>query len=78
MGMGMDMLKDNELMMEMMPQGLSMMLSRFPKEKRGDLVLKIVPDLVEQAGTEMSEEEKKDFIDNLVKKIKPEKEKEAE
>lgn len=68
--MGMGMLKDNELMMEMMPQGLSMMLSRFPKDKRSDLVLKIVPDLVEQACAEMSEEEKKDFIEKLIEKIK--------
>lgn len=69
-GMGMGMLKDDEVMMEMMPQGLSMMLSRFPKDKRSDLILKVVPDLVEQACAEMSEEEKKGFIEKLIEKIK--------
>ena len=76
-GMGMDMLQNDDVMMEMMPQGLSMMLTRFPKEKRGDLVLKIIPNLVEQASAEMSEEEKKGFIDSLIKTITPEKKKES-
>lgn len=59
------------MMPNMMPDMVTtMMLSRFPKEKHGDLVLKIVPDLVEQAGAEMSEEEKKNFIKKLIEKIK--------
>lgn len=68
--MGMDMLKDDEVMMDMTPQGLSMMLSNLPKEKRAEVVLDLIPKLVGQAYSDMSEEEKRDFINKLVEKIK--------
>ena len=61
-----------------MPQGLNIMLSRLPKEKRVNVVLNLIQKLVEQAGADLSEEEKKNFIDSLVKKIKSEEEKAEE
>jgi hypothetical protein len=58
-----------QMMTEMMPQCLRVMLPNMPKEKRIDFVLKMVTTLVEQGAAGMSEE-KKDFVAKLVEKVK--------
>ncbi|HEA65312.1 hypothetical protein LCGC14_2496820 [marine sediment metagenome] len=59
-----------EMMMEMMPQCLKMMLPNIPKEKRIDFVLKMVTTLIEQGCVGMSEGEKKDFVAKVVENVK--------
>jgi polyhydroxyalkanoate synthesis regulator phasin len=68
--MGMPMMQD--MMSKMMPQGITMMLSRLPKEQRIEFAENMVATLVEKGSEGLSEEEKKDFIEKLIKKIKPE------
>ena len=58
------------MMMEMMPQCLTMMLPNMPKEKRIDFVLIMITTLVEQGCTGMSEEEKKGFVQKVVEKAR--------
>jgi hypothetical protein len=57
-------------MLEMMPRCLGMMLSKVPKEKRLDLVLKMVAALMEGGCAGMKEEEKKDFAAKVAEKVK--------
>lgn len=59
-----------QMMTEMMPHCLEMMVPKVPKEKRIDFVLKMVNTLIEQGSTGMSAEEKKDFVAKVVEKIK--------
>jgi hypothetical protein len=59
-----------QMMTEMMPQCLKMMLPNIPKEKRIDFVLKMVTTLMEQGSVGMSEEEKEDFLAKVVEKVK--------
>jgi hypothetical protein len=61
-----------QMMMEMMPQGLNMMLSRLPHERRADVLLTVIPELIEKACGDMAEQERMHFIDSLISKIKPE------
>ncbi len=60
----------SEMMMEMMPKCLGMMLSNMAKEKRVKFVLKMVTTLVEQGCAGMSEEEKEDFVAKVLEKVK--------
>jgi uncharacterized protein YaaW (UPF0174 family) len=53
--------------MEILPRGISMMLSRVPKEKRADLAIKMISTLIEQVTEGMSKAEKKDFIEKIKK-----------
>jgi len=59
-----------QMMREMIPRCLRMMLPNMPKEKRIDFVLNMVTTLVEQGCVGMSEEEKADFLAKVVEKIK--------
>jgi hypothetical protein len=59
-----------QMMMEMMPKCLEMMLPNVPAEKKIDFVLKMVTSLVEHGGAGMSENEKKDFISNVIAQVK--------
>ncbi|MEE8428359.1 MAG: hypothetical protein V3S33_02500 [Gammaproteobacteria bacterium] len=68
-GKDMEMPMMSQMMMEMMPKCLTMMLPNLPKEKRIDFVSKMVTTLVEQGTVGMSEEEKKDFHEQLAEKV---------
>lgn len=59
-----------QMMVEMMPQRLRMVLPSIPKEKRLDFVLKMVATLMEQGCIGMSEEEKREFVAKVVEKVK--------
>ncbi len=59
-----------QMMTEMMPHCLKMILPDMPKEKRIDFVLKMVTALMEDGCVGMSEEEKKNFLAKVVEKVK--------
>jgi len=59
-----------QMMSAMMPQCLNMMLPNIPKEQRIDFVLKMVTILLEQGSVGMSDEEKRDFVAKVAKKVK--------
>ena len=61
---------DPDMMRDMMPQCVGLMLQHIPKEKRPDFVLKTVTTLMDEGSTEMSEDEKKDFRTKVVEKVK--------
>jgi hypothetical protein len=65
-----EMPKMSQMMPEMMPNCLGMMLPSMPKEKRADFVLKMVTSLVEQGCAGMSDEEKADLAAKIVEKVK--------
>ena len=58
-----------QMMVKMMPQCLEIMLPNIPVEKRMDFVSNMVAALVEHGSAGMSEEERKDFVEKLVKKV---------
>ena len=60
----------SDMMMDMMPHCCGMMVSKVPKEKRMEFVLKIVSALVEEGCSGLSEQEKKDFLTKVVEKVK--------
>jgi hypothetical protein len=72
MGMMSKMMEGDQLnmMMEMMPKCLGMMLQKVPKEKRTEFVLKMVTTLVEQGSAGMSDEEKNDFVAKVIETVK--------
>jgi hypothetical protein len=51
-----------DMMMEMMPECLGMMLSKLPLEKRTKMVKKLFSVLLEKGGAGMTEEDKKDLV----------------
>lgn len=59
-----------QMMPEMMPYCLGKVLPSMPKEKRVDFALKIVTSVVEQGCVGMSNEEKANFVANIVEKVK--------
>jgi len=59
-----------QMMPEMMPCCLGMVLPGMPKEKRVGFALKMVAGLVEQGSAGMSNEEKADFVTKIVEKVK--------
>ncbi len=65
-----EMLIMTQMMHEMMPNCLVMMLPRMPKENKIEFVLKMVTSLMEQGGAGMSEKEKKDFVLKVTDKVK--------
>ena len=60
----------SQMMPEMMPRCLGMVLPGMPKEKRVDFVLKMVASLVEQGCVGMLNEEKANFVASIVEKVK--------
>jgi hypothetical protein len=52
----------SEMMMEMMPECLGMMLSKLPQDKQTQMVKKLISILLEKAGAGMTEEDKKDLV----------------
>ena len=58
------------MMTQMMPHCLTMMLPTLPKEQRTDFVLKVVAILTEQGSAGMSDQEKKDFVEKVVETAK--------
>ena len=58
-----------QMMTEMMPLCLVMMLPKMPKDNKIDFVLKMVASLMEQGIAGMSEEEKKDFVSKVTDKV---------
>lgn len=58
-----------EMMTEMMPKCLGMMLQKMPKEKRVEFVLKMVAALVEEGQAGMSDEEKKGFTSKVAEAV---------
>lgn len=66
--MGMPMMP--QMMKEMMPHCLTMILPIMPQEKRIEFVLQMITTLVEEGSAGMSDEEKKDFVEKVVEKMK--------
>ncbi len=58
-----------QMMMHMMPHCLQMMLPRVAKERRKEFVLHMVATLMEQGCADMSEEEKQDFVAQVMEKV---------
>jgi hypothetical protein len=59
-----------QMMMEMMPHCIKMMLPDVPIEKRIDFVLTMVTTRMEQGCIGMSNEEKTDFVAKVIEKVK--------
>ncbi len=59
-----------QMMMEMMPKCVEMMLPNVPSEKRIDFVLNMVVTLVGHGSAGLSEDEKKDFISKVMDKVR--------
>ncbi len=57
-------------MTEMMPKCLTMMLPKLPKEQRVEFALKMIATLVEQGTADMSEDEKKKFMEKAFGGVK--------
>jgi hypothetical protein len=58
------------MMTEMMPQCLSMMLPKLPKESRRDFVLKMVTIMMDKGRQGMSDEEKSQLASDIIAKVK--------
>jgi len=70
MGAMMPKMMDGVNMMEMMPRCLKMMLPNISKENRIDFILTMISTLMEQGCVGMSPEEKKDFAEKVIEKVK--------
>ncbi|MFC2058749.1 hypothetical protein ACFLTS_03780 [Chloroflexota bacterium] len=57
------------MMINMMPKCLDMMIPSIGKQERCDFVLDMVTTLVERGSEGMSDEEKKDFVARIVEKV---------
>jgi hypothetical protein len=55
-----------EMMMEMMPECLGMMLNKMPQEKRAEVVKKLFSVLLDKGCTGMTEEDKKDLVNKIM------------
>ena len=66
---GMPMMQD--MMSKMMPQGITMVLSKLSKEQRTEFAETMITTLMEQASEGLSKEEKSNFIEKVIKRIKP-------
>ena len=55
-----------QMITDMMPHCVGMMVQKVPKEKRTEFVSKMVSTLAEQGATGLSEQEKKDFLVKVV------------
>ena len=59
-----------KMMLKMMPQCVEMVLPDTPKKERRDYVLKMVSTLMEHGSVGMSEEEKGEFVAEVVEKAR--------
>ncbi|HUU64272.1 MAG TPA: hypothetical protein VMX96_10215 [Dehalococcoidia bacterium] len=57
------------MMTQMMPHCLNMMLPNVPKEERVEFVLDMVAKLIEQGSVGMTDEEKDEFMARILEKI---------
>lgn len=62
-----------DMMSKMMPQGINMMFSGIPEEKRAGFAIEMIENIVEKGSDGMPEKEKSEFVDKIIKRIKPEK-----
>ena len=69
-GQGMEMSAMPQMMMEMMPHCLTMMLPHVPKDKRMDFTLNMIATLIEQSCKDMAEEEKQQFVAQVMEKVR--------
>ncbi len=60
----------SQMMVEMMPKCLKMMLPGVPKEKRADFVVKMVSTMMEGGSDGMTEEERRDFAAKVAEAVK--------
>lgn len=58
-----------QMMMDMMPHCLTMMLPHVPKDKRKDFTLNMIATLIQQSCIDMSEEEEQRFVAKVMEKI---------
>ena len=58
-----------QMMTQMMPGCLTMMLPNVPKEERTDFILKMITALMEKGSAGMSEEEKNDLVAKALERI---------
>ena len=58
-----------QMMMHMMPHCLEMMLTQVEKDQRKEFTLQMVATLMEQCCGDMSEEEKQNFIAEVVERV---------
>ena len=58
-----------QMMTQMMPGCLTMMLPNVPKEERSDFILKMITALMEKGSAGMSEEEKNDLVAKALERI---------
>ncbi len=58
-----------EMMIDMMPHCLGMLLPRLPGEKRAAFVLKMVDTLIEQGAAGLSADERKDLADKIAERV---------
>jgi hypothetical protein len=58
-----------QMMMEMMPHCLTMMLPHLSKDTRKAFTLQMVATLMEQSCADMSEEEKQQFVAQVMEKV---------
>ena len=68
-GEGMETSGMPQMMMEMMPHCLTMMLPRLSKDKRKAFTLHMVDTLMEQSCADMPEEEKQQFVTQVMEKV---------
>ncbi|MFQ5991905.1 MAG: hypothetical protein ACE5NA_05655 [Nitrospiraceae bacterium] len=59
-----------QMMMDMMPHCVGMVVQKVPSEKRTEFVLKLVGTLVERGSTGMSEQEKREFFAKVAERVK--------
>jgi glutamine synthetase adenylyltransferase len=65
-GQGMETFGMPQMMMEMMPHCLTMMLPHLSKDKRMELTLTMLATLMQQSCADMSEEEKHQFVAQVI------------
>ncbi len=58
-----------QMMRDMMPHCLGVMLSNLPKGERTDVALKLVAMLIEKGTADMSDEEKSEYIEKIVEQV---------
>ena len=68
-GQGMEMAGMPQMMMHMMPHCLEMMLPQVAKDQRKEFTLQMVATLMEHCCGDMSEEEKQDFMAQVMEKV---------
>lgn len=70
-GMEKDSTMPEMMLQTMMPHCIKMMMPKIPKDKRADLVTGTITALMEQASSDMSDEEKASFKKQVVEAVSP-------